>query len=142
MINYVKPINCFVLDRYTPNDENVGDGTKKELINAIISGKKEMYHTNMKCFNDDIILLAEIENDQNDYKGRYIFFWFDYDVSDCCIGKFETNDTKEEVIQAMKNWLDESIEENKDKIVEENCDNGIINYTELPISFLRGWVKF
>ena len=160
IINYVKPISCFVLDRYTADDENVGDrnftlcnkgefgkwhkweGTKKELIKAITTGEKEMYHTNMNCFGDDIALLAEIETNEEDGKGRYMFFWFDCDVSDCCIGKFETTDTKEEVIQSMRNWLDESKEENEGKIVEEGYDNGIVNYTELPISFLKGWLKF
>ncbi len=160
IINYVKPISCFVLDRYTADDENIGDGnftvcnkgefgkwhkwagTKKELITAITSGEKEMYHTDMNCFGDDIALLAEIETNEEDGKGRYMFFWFDCDVSDCCIGKFETTDTKEDVIQSMKNWLDETKEENKGKIVEEGYDNGIVNYSELPISFLKGWLKF
>jgi hypothetical protein len=160
IINYVKPISCFVLDRYTADDENVGDrnftvrnkgefgnwhkwdGTKKELINAITSGEKEMHHTDMNCFGDDITLLAEIETNEDDNKGRYMFFWFDCDVSDCCIGKFETTDTKEEVIQSMINWLDENKEENKGKVVEEGHDNGIVNYSELPICFLKGWLKF
>lgn len=142
MINYVKPISCFVLDRYTADDENIGDVTKKELINAIISGEKEMYYTNMNCFNDDIVLLAEIETNEEDDKGRYMFFWFDCDVSDCCIGKFETTDTKEEVVQSIRNWLDVCKEEYKGKIFEEGCDNGILNYSELPISFLNGWLKF
>lgn len=160
IINYVKPISCFVLDRYTADDENVSDrnftvcnkgefgkchkweGTKKELIKAITTGEKEMYHTDMNCFGDDIALLAEIETNEEDGKGRYMFFWFDCDVSDCCIGKFETTDTKEEVVQSMINWLDESKEENKGKTVEEGYDNGIVNYSELPISFLKGWLKF
>ncbi len=160
MINYVKPISCFVLDRYTADDENISDrnftvcnkgefgkwykweGTKKELIKVITSGEKEMYHVNMNCFGDDIALLAEIETNEEDGKGRYMFFWFDCDDSDCCIGKFETTDTKEDVIQSMRNWLDERKEENKVETVEEGYDNGIVNYSELPISFLKGWLKF
>jgi len=160
IVNYVKPINCFVLERYTRADEDIGDrnfrvcnkgefgkwhkweGTKKELIEAFTAGEIELCHTDMSCFGDDIALLAEIEANEADGKGRYMFFWFDCDVSDCCIGRFETTDTKEQVAQAMVNWLDESKEGNKGKIVEEGCDNGIVNYTELPISFLKGWLEF
>jgi hypothetical protein len=160
IVNYVKPISCFVLDRYTSCDKNISNrgvsvrnkgefgkwhkwhGTKKELITAIISGEKEMYHTNMDCFGDDITLLAEIETDEKDNKGRYMFFWFDSDISDCCIGKFETTDNKEDVIQSMRNWLDEDKEENRGVAIEDGYDNGIVNYSELPISFLKGWVKF
>jgi len=160
MVNYVKPVSCFVLDRYTADDEYIGDknftvrnkggfgkwhkweGTKKGLIEAIKIGEKEMYHTNMNCFGDDIVLLTEIEIYKEDNIGRYMFFYFDCDVSDCCIGKFETNDIKEEVIKSIKIWLNQNKEENKGRIIESNMDNGIIDYTELPLSFLKGWIKF
>ena len=157
-INYVKPIKVYQLDRYECEDEpqevdyrDKGDyganwkkftGTKAELRKLVLDEKIQFSHTKLHLFGDDITLLAEIENNEEDGKGRYMFFWFDCDVSDCCIGKFETTDTKEEVIQAMVNWLEETKEENKGKIVEPNYDNGIVNYTELPISFLEGWLKF
>lgn len=159
MINYVKPISCFVLDRYTADDEKVfaevynkrkpggrqgrvrWEGTKKELIEAVVSGEKEMFHTDIGCFGDDFVLLAEVEGER-DGKGRYAFFWFDCDVSDCCIGKFETTDPKEKVVQAMKNWLDENKEKNKGAVVKKGCDNGIVCYSELPVSFLQGWLRF
>lgn len=157
-INYVKPIKVYQLDRYECEDgtcevdyRDKGDyganwkkftGTKAELRKLVLDEKIQFTHTKLHLFSDDIALLAEIENNEEDSKGRYMFFWFDCDVSDCCIGKFETTDTKEEVIQAMVNWLEEAKEENKGKIVEPNYDNGIVNYTELPISFLEGWLKF
>lgn len=157
-INYVKHISCFLIDRYTPDNENIGDrtifyqnkdgiewlkfnGTKKELKDKITSGEIKMHHTNLGCFGDDIIILSEIET-QNDEVGKYMFFWFDMDCSDCSIGKFETTDTKEEVIQSVINWLEECKLENENKTIEEHSDSGIINYTELPISFLSGWIKF
>jgi hypothetical protein len=160
MVNYVKPISCFVLDRYTADDEIVGgndftvctkgdfgkwhiwNGTKRELINVIASGEKEVYHSDMHCFNDDIMLLTKIEIDQDDGNGRYMFFWYDCDVSDCCIGKFETTDTKEEVIQSIINYLEYCKEENRGTVIKDGCDNGVVNYTELPISFLKGWISF
>ena len=149
MINYVKPISCFVVDRYTHDDEEVGagsshfkwDGSKRELIDAIIAGEKEIYHTYLNCFSDDIIILTKIETNKDD-DGLYMFFWFDCDVSDCCIGKFKTKDKEEDVIQSVKNWLDDNKEDNKGLKILPNTDNGILNYTELPLSFLRGWIKF
>ena len=71
-----------------------------------------------------------------------MFFYFDEDVSDCCIGKFETNDSKEEVIQSIINWLEREKLNNIGRTVKENTESGIINYTELPLSFIKGWVKF
>ena len=157
-INYVKPIKVYQIDRYECEDEPKevkcrykGDNytnwekitvTKSELRKLVVGEKIKFMHTDLGIFGDDITLLTEIESNKEDDKGRYMFFWFDYDVSDCCIGKFETTDTKEEVVQSMINWLDECKEENKNKVVEEKYDNGIVNYTELPISFLNGWLKF
>ena len=150
-VNYVKPISVFVLDKYTMQDENISDrdvnifdkgkfgnwhkweGTKGGLIEAIKSGEKETYHTQLNWFGDDTILLSEIETDEKDGKGRYMFFWFDLDVSGCCIGKFETTDAKEQVVQSVVNWLEDCKLED---------DNEIKNYTEIPISFLGGWISF
>lgn len=157
-INYVKPISCHLIDRYTADNENITDrnisyrnsgeikwlkfdGTKKELKDKILSGEFQMHHTRLNCFGDDIIILSEIET-ENDETGKYMFFWFDMDCSDCSIGKFETTDTKEEVIESVVNWLEGCKSENENKTVEEHSDSGIINYTELPLSFLRGWLKF
>ncbi|MCK9416139.1 hypothetical protein M0Q97_05725 [Candidatus Dojkabacteria bacterium] len=157
-INYVNPIACFVIDRYTADDveiENVilcnkGDilcnwydwkGSKKELTDAIVSGEKKMHHTNLGCFDDDIIILAKIETENND-TNKYIFFWFDMDVSDCSIGKFETNDIESDVIQSVINWLDKCKLENMGNNIEEYIDNGIINYHQLPLEFIKGWVSF
>jgi hypothetical protein len=158
-INYVKPIKCYLADRYTSDDENISDrnidyqnngerdwfkfnGTKKELKEKIVSGKFEMYHTKLDCFGDDILILSEIETEENETINRYMFFWYDMDCSDCSIGKFETTDTKEQVIESMVNFLEKCKYENKDSVIKDGLDNGIINYTELPLSFLRGWVSF
>ena len=71
-----------------------------------------------------------------------MFFWFDMDVSDCSIGRFETSDSKNIVFESLKNWLDEQKKENEGKIFQEQYDNGILNYHELPVSFIEGWVSF
>lgn len=159
-INYVRPISVFVLDRYTPKDEDITDrknnlydaggykkyynfvGTKGELIDKVVKETVKFTHTNLDCFGDDIIILAEVDNDETDCLGRYIFFWFDYDVSDCCIGKFETVDTVEQVKESVLNWLNHNKEINKHYKIDGILDNGILDYTELPLSFLNGWLKF
>jgi len=156
IINYVNPISCYVINRYTKEDylltedkvsvRNKGgfddwynfEGTKKELIDTIVDGEKiEMYHTDLSCFNDDLIIIARV-NDKCD--GKYIFFWFDMDVSDCCVGKFETKDSEEEIIQSVENWLTEDFVKNKNH--EELHDEDSSGYHKLPLSFIRGWVKF
>jgi hypothetical protein len=40
------------------------------------------------------------------------------------------------------NFLEECKSENKSNNIESGLDSGIVNYTELPLSFLRGWIKF
>lgn len=144
-INYVRPIYCCVIDRYTPDDEEIKyndfNGTKKELLDLILSNKFDIHHTKLNCFQDDIIILARILTENNDLD-KYMFFWFDMDCSDCCIGKFETNDSEDTVIESIKNWLNREKRENHGFTVQVNRDNGIINYHELPITFISGWVSF
>lgn len=157
-INYVEPIGVFLIDRYTPDNEDISDikvdykekgsykplvfnGSKKDLKDKILSENIVIYHTNLRCFSDDIIIIAEIEHNEKDIN-KFMFFWFDMDVSDCCIGRFITTDSKEQVKESVINWLEVSKKENEGKTVEEHSDSGIINYTELPLSFISGWVKF
>lgn len=158
-INYVNPIKWWLIDRYSSDNEDIGEikvsyknkgknewlnfkGTKGGLKDLVLSGKIEIPHIKLGCFHDDVFLLAEIKSELDDKVGRYMFFGFDYDVSDCIIGKFETEDTKEEVIQSIVNSMEKEKEENKGMTVEDGFDYGLINYTELPISLLRGWLSF
>jgi hypothetical protein len=72
---------------------------------------------------------------------KYIFFWFDYDVSDCCVGRFETNDDVEDIKQSIVNFLLEE-EQGKRKETIEFGDYGVVSHTELPLSWLKGWLKY
>lgn len=153
-INYVSPVSVIVLDRYTPGTKDLSAegisikdkgvpfqwhhwmGTKAGLATALINGEKEMYHTHMNCFQDDIVVLAKIEG------GGWMFFWFDCDGSDCSIGRFNTTDPEEHVIQSIRAWLAAQVKENNGVIMKEDTDNGICGYTELPVTFLSGWVRF
>lgn len=159
-INYIEPIACYVVNRYTQENEDISDrevnvcdagkfgnwdkftGTKKELIDAIISGNKEVYHTKLNCFADDIIILAKIEDEFNNEKSqnKFMFFWFDMDVSDCSIGRIKTEDYEGFVIEALENWLQKEFKENRNHETEHNESSP--GFYKLPLSFLKGWVSF
>ena len=158
-INYVKPIACYVVNRYTKETDDITEskvsvcdkgkfgnwekfeGTKKELIDSIVSGDKEMYHTDLSCFDDDIIIVARVEDEEFfENNGKYIFFWFDMDGADCCIGKFKTDDSEENIIDSVENWLEEEFVKNKNH--EATHDDNSSGYHKLPLSFIKGQVKF
>lgn len=159
-INYAKPVACYVVNRYTLENEDISDrnvsicdkgefgkwhefsGTKKEFIELIVSGKKEMYHTSISCFSDDIIILARIEEDYKNEKGmnKFIFFWFDMDVSDCSIGRFKTQHCERQVIESVENWLEEEF--NKNRNHESDHVEAEAGFYRLPVEFLKGWIKF
>lgn len=163
-INYVTPIKVYQIDRYTHENagleveygerQNLEAGwkklcfTKAELRKLVVEEKIYFAHTNLHVFGDDIIVLAQITGGvEPDGKERYMFFWFDCDVSDCSIGKFETTDTQEMVIQSLLNFLDRERKRNQGIVIEPEDglgfeDNGVVNYTELPLSFLQGWLQF
>lgn len=142
LVNYAKPIKCYILERHSDNNKQVRissispklkySGTKNELINKINSFELKFHEASLRIFNDDVIILSEIPTTLNDDINRYIFFWFDYEVSDCCIGKFETNDSEEDVKETLYNWLESCRVENK----------GIINYKELNVDFLKNSIQF
>jgi len=158
-INYTKPVlSVYVLDRYTglnkkvdldtPIDKVKGKnvkfaGTKGDLINGFLSGALKIHHAKLSCFKDDVVVLGEIPMDDFDNGlHRFIFFWFDCDVSDCSIGRFETTDSIEDVNQSIINWLESEKDYNKNKKIVEGYDNGIIDYHKLPTLFMSGWVSF
>ena len=150
-VNYGKPIGAWVGHRYNSPETTVKahvcdagktnwhdiEVSKKELINLLNSGTKTMYHFKLHSFEDDIFLLLKSEY-QDDV---YLYIWYDCDVSDCCIGKFQTSDSEEDIKQSVVNWL---MKESQDKqgLFEENYDNGIQMYDELYPSILKGWLKF
>lgn len=155
-INYVTPIKIYQIDRYAIESEQVTAkysdktnsglhqvfiGTKSELRKLIIKDTAIFYNTKIGMFHDDIVVLAKIETEKSNKIACYMLFWFDTDVSDCSIGRFQTLDSQEEIIQSLVNWLD-YLKEGKKKYVEEGYDDGLINYTDLPLSFCQSWMSF
>lgn len=116
-INYVTPLKIFVLDRYS-------DPKEPEKLNFT-----DNCNTKLSFFHDDIVLLSRIGDEK---QGMYMFFYFDMDVSDCCIGRFKTTDIEADIFEALLNWLEE----------EKNDSADVKGYHELPTSFINGWVSF
>jgi hypothetical protein len=152
-INYVDVIQCHVLDKYVDEEnyeyyeDNICEcsyresnsasqewkkfkGPKSELLKNVIDGKFCFSHTKLNCFMDDIIILGKIKSD-DESTNKYMFFWFDCDVSNCAVGRFETTDSEEQVLEELKLYLKERV-----------SDNYIKGYTLLPDSFIEGWVSF
>jgi len=92
--------------------------------------KAKEFHPDYAGIDDDIMLLAESDND-------YWFFWSDRDVSDCCIGRFNKSKiTKEEIKKSLIEWITqhEYLERG------EHTESIVGNYHELPLP--EGWVVF
>lgn len=79
-------------------------------------------------FKQDVVLLSKAENDPT----LYVYFWFDRDTSDSCIGRFRSADSKEDIIKAF----------------DEHCaELGVLTNTqmrhrEIPLHYLcSGWIS-
>jgi len=99
-------------------------GTKKEHYDILTR-----YDTGSNCFNfqgldnafsDDVLILARVDHDVEKKEQKncpiyadscqadvgpeencFIFFWYDRDCSDSCIGRFKTKDSEEDVITSF-----------------------------------------
>lgn len=142
-INYITPVKAFIIDRYRNDDqlldtekkenpiiinmhygnfgkwENLAMFTKQEVIDKLNNGYK-IYHTKIGMFDDDVLLLAKTKN-------YYWYFWFDCDVSDCCIGRFKTTDAEEEIISSFTKYCNQVTE---------------YKLYEFKLDWLQGWLSF
>ena len=80
----VEPLTS-LLTRYRDHGEN--------MERAAIFNDGKHLHTHLgTMLSDDIVILAKAKNG-----ACWWFFWYDRDVSDCFIGRFETKDADETV---------------------------------------------
>ncbi len=150
IVNYCQPIQCYVLDRYTHRnsiielkycdgkDWHTFCGEKHVAIENFRTGKFKNLNGTISCFYDDVIILGQLSDD------LYIYFYFDYDISDCAVGRFETNDNREKIIESIEDYID-ACGKNKDISFEnfnEGIDIGIIGSTYMPLKFLNNWISF
>ena len=82
----------------------------------------------MGQFEDDVIILAYEKN-----TNAYWYFWFDCDVSDCSVGRFKTDLSKQQVIDLYNKELD--------RLITEGYDFQRAYYP-LNVKNIQGWVKF
>jgi hypothetical protein len=94
-INYVRPyLSAFLITRYRPHSMNAAELAKFH--------ESDPFHADLSSLGDDVLLLGRSEYDNN--FGAYWVFWFDNDVSDCCIGRFVTDDDQATVIKTFEAW--------------------------------------
>lgn len=154
-INYAQPIKCYLMNRYRDwNEEREDDDLKlqhrqpmeNKWVDHVFKTKEEIYqfvlknptgyiHSRLDVFSDDILVLSKVKDTPN----KYIFFWFDRDVSDCCIGVFTTEDTEETVVNEFRSYVQEiGAELQRDYLRKtDGC-----SAAELPLGMFQGWVKF
>lgn len=143
IVNYTKPIAGVLLERY-----NVLNRTKAEsIIDTRV--KKGIGHPSLEAFEDDVLLLctpdstSEADGDPNEY---YVF-WFDRDVSDCCVGRFNSTDTREQVIADFKTWVESLCDRSQQGVVRKDASGcgweKTSDWMDLPLEYLRGgWITF
>jgi len=140
-INYITIEKAYVLNRYDAYDyigqesklcvsirdskwnwEKKLFASKKELYELLNDGEHEMYHTNLSCFGDDVVVIGSTQ--------KYIwFFWFDADVSDCSIGRIKKDGINiEDFIESVKQFI---------KPISENGES-----FEFKKEWIKGWIKY
>ncbi len=146
------PLKAYVLGRYTSADEAVYENTddrpsyqeppgsfkwqqvedsltKRQLFD-LLTEPQRLAHTKLGIFSDDVLALfqSKLENGQN----CYWFFWFDQDVSDCGIGRFNTDNDPDIVIAAFDTYVAE-------RSTAIGCGH---EPWPLPSHFFTGWMEF
>lgn len=94
ILNYTEVFQALFIERY-----NEMTPERKPIVEKMIDNLEEAYHTDYGDLDDDVVLLAESEND-------YWYFYYDKDVSDCSVGRVnKENITKEEFITLHEQLL-------------------------------------
>jgi len=148
-INYVEIKSAWVLNRYQDWDDashdnlvkvnimrepnNTGTwedfiGTKREVYEILIQPGRTFHSKLDNDFKDDMIILSKISDN------KWMFFWFDRDCSDSCIGRFETEETNEQVIKDFDEWASTLMMD------EYKYDSGE-GPKQLPLHYFTGWLK-
>lgn len=147
-INYVKIKKAYLIDRYTPWEEEfdepptiqVMDSPKSfNWIDVTLHNKQQLYDyltqehirlsTKLREFSDDVIILANVIDAEKNDTNQWIYFWYDNDVSDCSIGRFETLDSEEVITDCFNKF-----------VKDLDFTNG--EAKEIPIHAFTGWITF
>ena len=145
-INFVQIVKGFVIARYRQWNEPLSKpviininidqkwckkefNTKREIFDAITI-TNAIVHPKLHDFKDDVVILTKAFNKDNT-QFCWVFFWYDCDVSDCSIGRFQTEDSDEIVIEKFKTYV-------------KSCNDPTLGETEqeIPSSYFNsGWIN-
>lgn len=146
-INYVTPIAASMITRYQGHSKNLEQVQKFHDPND----PEFKGHTNLGRFGDDVLLLGcSNPTDKHFFiepppEKTYWLFWFDCDVSDCCIGRFRTDVPEEQIIADFREWANDlSLELSQgysgNDCCEENQDSKPALH--LDVKHFSGWISF
>jgi hypothetical protein len=138
-INYLEIVSAQLISRYQDYSTNCS-----RLESLLI--KPESHSNFGESLGDDVIILAKTKKphmsakscvlcgnpDSLESKEEYTwwFFYYDRDCSDSSIGRFETDDSDEEIINSFKCYAN-------DRSLEESGHPSI----EIPLKIFRGWIS-
>lgn len=147
-INYVDKIKAFVIGRYLRWDEAPGveievqeppssskwakktPRTKSELFD-VLTTENAVYHSKLDtAFQDDVLILGKAykNGDKEQPEFCWVFFWYDRDSSDCCIGRFQSDDEESEVVASFVDFV-------------RKLDVNEYGEREIPLHYFRGWLS-
>ena len=147
-VNYVTPLSWWLVNRYTGWDAILKDVshtdppgslnwtkkdfTKRELFNLWKQHPKMFVHTHLHIFGDDIVMLGHCPDNPT----TYMYFWFDSEVSDCQIGRFQTDD--------HPTWVAAAFNEHAAKVGRAVSDDygQHLDAEKMPLELLGGWFSF
>jgi hypothetical protein len=121
-INYVAIKDAWCLNRYSEwsdqhtvccvdreserMDRKDFTGTREEMFNLVTQLGRVSDPSFYRDFDDDVLILSKCRDTAGEeIRGMWMFFWFDSDCSDSCIGRFQTGDRDFDVISSFQGWV-------------------------------------
>ncbi len=139
-INYVEIKSAFLITRYREHEQNVAAVAK---FNGVDRQRYDHIDFNAclgKQLDDDVLILARakdrdpFDTDVDGCGPHWWFFWFDRDVSDSCIGRFETTDADAIIVERFAAYAHEK---SRGMGYEHSGHPAL----ELKPSAFRGWIS-
>lgn len=141
-VNYGTFLKAYAVGRYRSWDDLLGKLATIRLrenrwISIFCATQGELFDTYtqpgavtnselLEHFATDVILIKKIVH--KDYPVQYMFFWFNAYIDSCSIGRFQTDDSEETVIQEFDNYIN-------------NLELATYGSREIPLNYFQGRVS-
>lgn len=108
--------------------------TLEEKFDEVIASNAFGNSTLYDHFETDILILSKIDNfvrdeiDDDEGTAAWMFFWYNGDNSDCCIGRFKTELPEQDVIKRFEKYV-------------QNIEHNVGGEKEIPLTYFQGWIK-